>query len=495
MKRAGWFCLFSCIFAIGLLIGADFGMGRIRARIERISPIKIKILGIDYLNSIRRGKLLVDVTVDEIKIDLDKKKGMDHPFPSHYRAIVNFNIGTIKVKIHGKWISFRNIEGVADLEQKTITARYRDSWINFQDGRINLYNFCPEDSISFDSQKYKVSGYLVDLCLTGSVHVKNRTFSGTISTSIIIEGKDIASEPITSRLSGDAVISIYSGFEIHSSLNIGALPVSVGLRIGSDVSKASIVMMEVPCRTFFEAMPEQIRRGMERLDISGNMYGHFLLLEEEGKVKTDVSLEDDCSVNGNMDLKKLLPDAIHWVPYDLLPPDLIFALLTTEDGNFWNHKGISWKAIEKSISGDLEAGKMKYGGSTITMQLAKNLFLSKEKTFERKIRQMILARWLESNFSKKGILEMYFNVVEFGKDLYGIYNASHYYFGKDPWELNTKECVYLVRLLPNPIERRGYSQAWWNKVIAKTIGSMYSKGFMSEDEYTEALAQDFILAN
>ena len=126
------------------------------------------------------------------------------------------------------------------------------------------------------------------------------------------------------------------------------------------------------------------------------------------------------------------------------------AVVLTEDGKFWIHKGFDVEELKNSFYTNWRLGKYKRGGSTITQQLAKNLYLSKEKSLVRKIVEVFITMRLESTFSKTEILEKYLNVVQFGKNLFGIKNASQFYFKKDPKNLNANEAAFLAMLLPNP---------------------------------------------
>ena len=127
---------------------------------------------------------------------------------------------------------------------------------------------------------------------------------------------------------------------------------------------------------------------------------------------------------------------------------VIWTLLATEDRDFYNHNGVSYKGLVRGILKTITGSTQ--GGSTITMQLARNLFLSSEKTITRKIKEIELAKLLESKFSKDQILLMYLNTVYFGHGVYGIWAASEEYYGKTPDELSITESAALVGLLQGP---------------------------------------------
>ena len=126
-------------------------------------------------------------------------------------------------------------------------------------------------------------------------------------------------------------------------------------------------------------------------------------------------------------------------------------MLTTEDGGFFRHHGFNTCAIRTALIANIKAGRFVRGASTITMQLAKNLFLSREKTLSRKLEELILTDYLEQTFTKDEMMELYLNVIEFGPDVYGVTAAADHYFGRTPAELNLAECLFLASLLPQPL--------------------------------------------
>jgi monofunctional biosynthetic peptidoglycan transglycosylase len=139
-----------------------------------------------------------------------------------------------------------------------------------------------------------------------------------------------------------------------------------------------------------------------------------------------------------------------WVPYSKISPYLIKAVLIAEDDKFWNHEGFDYEAIQKAIEKDLKAKKFKFGGSTITQQLARNLFLSPEKSLTRKFSEAVITWRMEKVLSKKRILELYLNVAEWGEGVFGAEAASRHYYGKSSSELSPEEAARLAAILPNP---------------------------------------------
>ena len=142
-----------------------------------------------------------------------------------------------------------------------------------------------------------------------------------------------------------------------------------------------------------------------------------------------------------------------WVRIGHVSRYLRAAVVYAEDYHFYTHDGVDWEAIEGAVEKDLGAGQLRVGGSTITQQLAKNLYLSPRKSFFRKLREMLIAFSLEDHLTKTRILELYLNVVEWGDGIFGAEAASRHWFGHSAASLSPAEAARLAIALPNPIER------------------------------------------
>jgi len=140
-----------------------------------------------------------------------------------------------------------------------------------------------------------------------------------------------------------------------------------------------------------------------------------------------------------------------WVPLRKVSQNLIKAVLIGEDDKFWHHEGFDYKAIERALEKNILAKKFKMGGSTISQQLAKNLYLSPSKNPVRKIKEAILTWRLEKTLSKRRILELYINIAEWGDGIFGIGEAARHYYGVTPAKLSASEASKLAAILPNPI--------------------------------------------
>ena len=157
-----------------------------------------------------------------------------------------------------------------------------------------------------------------------------------------------------------------------------------------------------------------------------------------------------------MNQVRLCPTDENYVPLKEISQHTVDAVIISEDASFFDHKGFDWHEVYQSLITNLKQGRLARGGSTITQQLAKNVFLDSSKNPLRKMREFFLTREIESLFSKEEILERYFNVIELGPKIYGIKQASQYYFKKNPAHLNILESAYIAFLLPNPKAHHAY---------------------------------------
>ena len=185
------------------------------------------------------------------------------------------------------------------------------------------------------------------------------------------------------------------------------------------------------------------------------------------------------------------PKNSYWTPSDSIPPEMKWAVILAEDARFYRHVGIDVKAIKNAIKYDLEKKSFARGASTITQQVAKNLFLTREKSITRKIEEIVIARRMERELSKGRILELYLNVIELGPMVYGIGHGAQFYFGKPASTLTPRECAFLAAMLPGPqVAYNPYKHL--TKVLKRSdmiLRLMRDKGVLSEAEYLLALAE------
>ena len=175
-----------------------------------------------------------------------------------------------------------------------------------------------------------------------------------------------------------------------------------------------------------------------------------------------------------------------WVRLNQISPVAVAAIVMSEDSAFYQHDGIDVDQLKDAIREDLKKGKFKRGGSTITMQVVKNVFLTSEKTFYRKGKEILLAMELNDRVPKKRVLEAYLNIAEWGEGTFGIQSASLLYFKKPASALTAKEGAFLAMLLPSP---KRYSQSYRSHrltryattIIDSILGKLAQVGRITEE--------------
>lgn len=196
---------------------------------------------------------------------------------------------------------------------------------------------------------------------------------------------------------------------------------------------------------------------------------------------------------------ELCPESKNYVKLSNISKNLQNAILLTEDSAFYQHNGFDQEGIERCFAKLREKGKVVCDGSTITQQLAKNMFLSKEKSFTRKGLEALITIKLEKVLSKKEIYEKYLNVVQFGKNVFGVQQAAQFYFKKTPSQLTLPESAFLAMVLPNPDK---YSSSFYRKELTsfakkrlnQIVNDLYHYKRINDDEYLAASDQiDFFL--
>lgn len=161
------------------------------------------------------------------------------------------------------------------------------------------------------------------------------------------------------------------------------------------------------------------------------------------------------------------------IPRRFIPDDFFKALVAAEDAKFWRHEGILIPSLVAALQANLKAGHVVFGGSTITMQLAKNLYLDRDRVISRKIQEIAIAWVLEQNLSKAEILELYANVVEFAPNTYGIGKAAALYFKKPTREMTSAESLFLASILPSP--KRNFTESYCRARISPGLSQRMQK--------------------
>jgi penicillin-binding protein 1A len=192
------------------------------------------------------------------------------------------------------------------------------------------------------------------------------------------------------------------------------------------------------------------------------------------------------------------PASPDFIPLRDVPPLFVRVLLIGEDAGFFGHRGIDLSEVPSAILSNRSGAGVTRGASTITQQLAKNLFLSREKRLGRKLQELSLALLLESTLGKERILEIYLNIIEWGPGLYGLRPAARRYFHKEPAELSPKQMAFLVALIPGPVKyQRSFSggtpSSGFRPLIDDLLAKLHSVDALNQEQYEAALAEELLV--
>lgn len=302
----------------------------------------------------------------------------------------------------------------------------------------------------------------------------------------------------------------------RASVRVGGAEVNMKARLSPTEFRVDAEMPEVECQQLLDSLPAnlvpKLRPGT---DIAGTIaWRASVEVDLPARKKPDVSiwLKNRCVVKevpedlrvsrlrrvftyqvyspkGEKASETTGPGGADWVPLNRISPYMPLAVMATEDPAFMSHHGILIQAIENSMEQNISAGKFVRGGSTISMQLVKNLWLAREKTVSRKLQEAILTTYLEQRMTKTEILEYYLNVVEFGPNLYGIGPAARRYFSKEPAGLTLSQSLFLASLLPSP-RAAGYEEG--KRVsqgrvdfLRKIMKQMLDRGSIDQGQYEQ----------
>jgi monofunctional biosynthetic peptidoglycan transglycosylase len=187
----------------------------------------------------------------------------------------------------------------------------------------------------------------------------------------------------------------------------------------------------------------------------------------------------------------------NWVSLDDVNRELLYAIVMSEDGQFFTHQGIDYDALINALGENIKRREWSLGASTISQQTIKNIYLTQSKTLYRKLQEIIATRRLERALNKNQILELYLNVVEFGPDIYGLSNAASYYFNAPPHQLNAAQGAFLALLMPSP--RKYHYTIYQNQHLSRRhlkkykriLRDMRYKDYISPKQHALYLKWDF----
>ena len=332
--------------------------------------------------------------------------------------------------------------------------------------------------LNFDTARTEMRGLKKsgdELKISGLFEVKNM---------LVKHPRISASDVIVERASMDAEMLIGENFiSIDSASTIHIKDIDIHPFIKYTVSPAKIYEFkirtdEMDAQQIFNSFPQGLFESLEGMQVAGKLQyslDFYLDSEKPDDVIFNSRLKNNGfkvkkwgktnlqKINGNFiytpyEYGKPMRDIIigpenpNFTPIDQISPNLKNALLTAEDPSFYSHNGFVEESIRKSIATNFKEKAFKRGGSTISMQLVKNVFLNRQKTLSRKIEEILIV-WIMENgrlSSKQRMFETYLNLIEWGRNVYGIGEAASYYFSKHPSELNIGESIFLASIVPKP---------------------------------------------
>jgi len=329
------------------------------------------------------------------------------------------------------------------------------------------------DTVSTRLEKVVKKGH--ELRIYGSWAVKNLLINHpkAAANDIIIPSGSIDAHMFI----GENYISIDSSSVIHLK-NVKANPYIKYALSPVKTYELNLHTEELDAQELFDAFPIGMFESLQGIKVAGRLrydLNLYLNTKHPDQVKFNSSLKgEDFRVLewGQTNLDKInstfvytpyeygkpMRDIIvgpanpNYTPLEEISPDLKNAILTAEDPSFFSHRGFVEESIRKSIATNFKEKAFKRGGSTISMQLVKNVFLNRQKTLVRKIEEILIV-WIMENThvsTKQRMFEVYLNIIEWGKNIYGIGEASHYYFAKHPSQLTLGESIYLASIVPRP---------------------------------------------
>ena len=355
------------------------------------------------------------------------------------------------------------------------------------------------------------------------------TFDGNVSLrQIALKQPRIAPEPMRGI---DLTVSARGVLDDHGKLRLDDAQVDMGalharahgtveespqyfaIALTADVAPAA-------CQALLESAPQGLLPTVRAARINGTFGANVSLAfdtRQIDKLALDYRIDDHCKMSevprelsrdrftetftyrtyhpdGTMGDTVTGPGSPNWTALDDISPFMVSAVLTTEDGAFYRHHGFNHSAIHSSVLANLKAKRFVRGASTISMQLAKNLFLARDKALSRKIEEVILTDYLEQIFRKDDLMELYLNIVELGPDIYGVTQAAEHYFGRKPEELNVLECYFLASLLPSPLRygkmaEKGEATEGWMKHLQALMTIGARNGKITHAELDEGLKE------
>lgn len=484
---------------------------------------KIGMLGQTLERRVPEGSK-VDVAGLSVKIDVEGEAFAFGPGPF-----------TMERHANAVRLTFRSEKGGAQSTPLALDAELplgsHDVSIRLSGGPVSLALLGVKEGTKglFDVDRGTVAGKgLLVLSAPGD----SLTFDGHLALrSLSMKQPRIASEPLRGidlAVTARGLLDDAGHLRLDdASLDMGAIHLRTHGRLFEERehfgAALSLEVAPAACQSLLESVPQGLLPTLRGSRMTG-MFGatSHVVFDSAAidKLVLDYAVEDKCQLqdvssglardrfSGPFTYRTYHPDGSQgetttgpgtdsWTDLDAISPYLVVAVLTTEDGAFYRHRGFNHGAIKSSVAANLKARRFVRGASTITMQLAKNLFLSREKTLSRKVEEVILADYLEQICRKDDLMELYLNVVEFGPDVYGVTKAADYYFGRKPEELNLSESFFLASLMPSPLRygkqrEKGQVSPGWTRYLQKLMEIAAKNGKLSPAELAEGLSYELV---
>jgi hypothetical protein len=407
-----------------------------------------------------------------------------------------------------------NIKGFADPRNKKADLKFFNSdttqiKVPYLEERYNLLS-------SFDSIRVNVSKIEME---SGELHVDG--FASIVN--LTINHPKIAKKEVVVKkarfdyrfLFGEDFIAVDSS----STLQMNAIKLHPFASYSTEDDTIYSLKMRIPkmkAQDFVASLPQGLFTHFEGMEIEGNFtydLNYKYIKNKPNQLVFDSNLKKEnlrILKYGQANLAKLNSEFTYraiengipqrpiivgitnplFTPIEQISPYLQKCVLTSEDPSFFSHRGFINEAFKQSILKNIRTKKFSRGASTISMQLVKNVFLTREKTLSRKLEEILLVYILENNriASKERMLEVYFNVIEWGPNIYGIAEASQFYFNKKPSDLNLKECLFLAAIVPKPkkfmyqFDSDGFLKSRANKQQSFIRNLMLRRGLITSED-------------
>lgn len=287
--------------------------------------------------------------------------------------------------------------------------------------------------------------------------------------------------------------------------------------------KASFDLPLVGCEAALDSIPKGLTSRLAGLHMAGTFAMKGKVAFDTARIDRDFSLTWDTAVScrvteapPSIDVARFTkpfertvftpeglarttesgPGTPTWVPYGSISKFMTTAVLTTEDGGFYRHRGFDAEAIKNSLRENLRTRRFVRGASTISMQTAKNLYLDRQKSVSRKLQEAVLTMYLEQVLTKDQILELYLNVIEFGPMVYGVGPAAQHYFRADAGQLSLGQALYLSSILPSPkVDRflpQGPVRPSWMSFLHKLMEIAHKRDRITDEELEDGLRETVV---